>query len=305
MYDLTIVGGGPAGTSVAVYAARKRLKSILITEEWGGQSNVSEDVQNWIGTPHISGAELGKAFEAHVREYADDVVGIVSPAKVTKVEKAEGGFRTTTDKGEVYDSKAVFLGVGSSRRKLPAKGADQFEHKGLTYCASCDGPLFSGRDVVVVGGGNAGFETAAQLLAYTNSVTLFEFNEKFLADEVTVEKLQKNEKFKAFTNTEVTEVLGDAFVTSIKYKNQATGEETGMATGGVFVEIGLIPNTGMVKDLVELNERNQIVVDPYTQRTNVDGVWAAGDATDGRYHQNNIASGDAVKAIEDMYGFLR
>lgn len=305
MYDLVIVGGGPAGTSVAVYAARKRLKSVIITEEWGGQSNVSEDIQNWIGTPHISGADLGKAFEAHVREYADDVVDIVSPAKVEKVEKVDGGFKTTTDKGESYESRAVFLGVGSSRRKLPAKGADEFEHKGLTYCASCDGPLFSGRDVVVVGGGNAGFETAAQLLAYTNSVTLLEFNEKFVADEVTVEKLQKNEKFKALTNVEVTEVIGEAFVTGIRYKDRGTGEETELPTGGVFVEIGLIPNTDMVKGLVELNERNQIVVDPYTQRTSVEGVWAAGDATDGRYHQNNIASGDAVKAIEDMYGYLR
>tara|TARA_B100000745_G_scaffold76029_1_gene45988 strand:+ start:3341 stop:4258 length:918 start_codon:yes stop_codon:yes gene_type:complete len=305
MYDLVIVGGGPAGTSVAVYAARKRLRSVIVTEEWGGQSNVSEDIQNWIGTPHISGANLGKAFEAHVKEYADDVIEMVSPARVTKIEKTEEGFKTTCDGGKSYGSKAVFLGVGSARRKLPAKGADAFEHKGLTYCASCDGPLFSGRDVVVVGGGNAGFETAAQLLAYTNSVTLFEFNDKFLADEVTVEKLQKNEKFKALTNVEVTEVLGETLVTGIKYKDRGTGKETELPTGGVFVEIGLIPNTAMVKDLVTLNEHNQIVVDPYTQRTSVEGIWAAGDATDGRYHQNNIASGDAVKAIEDMYGYLR
>ena len=305
MNDLTIVGGGPAGVSVAVYAARKRLQSTIITEEWGGQSNVSADIQNWIGTPHISGANLAKAFEAHVKEYAESIVDIVEPAKVEKIEKIDGGFKTNTDKGETYESRAVFIGVGSRRRKLPAKGADEFEHKGLTYCATCDGPLFSGRDVVVIGGGNAGFETAAQLLAYTNSVTLFEFGEKFLADEVTVEKLTKNEKFKALTNVEVTEVRGEAFVTGIIYKDRESGEEKQMDTGGVFVEIGMIPNTDMVKDLVELNERNHIVVDPYTQRTNVEGVWAAGDCTDGRYHQNNIASGDAVKAIEDMYGFLR
>ena len=309
MYDLTIIGGGPAGTSVAVYAARKRLKSVLITQEWGGQSNVSEDVQNWIGIPHISGTDLGKAFEAHVREYSEDVVDIVSPAKVTKVERidqdGQQSFKVTTEKGETYESKAVFLGVGSARRKLPAKGADTFEHKGLTYCATCDGPQFSGRDVVVIGGGNAGFETAAQLLAYARSVTLLEFNEKFLADEVTVEKLTKNENFKAIPNVEIVEVTGEAFVSGITYKSRENGEETKLPTGGVFVEIGMIPNTDMVKDLVELTERNQIKVDPYTQRTSIEGVWAAGDATDGRYHQNNIASGDAVKAIEDMYGFLR
>ena len=305
MFDLVIIGGGPAGTAVAVYAARKRLKSVIITQEWGGQSNVSADVQNWIGIPHISGTDLGKAFEAHVKEYADDIVDIVSPATVTAVKKTDGGFIATTESGDTYESRAVFLGVGSNRRKLPAKGADEFEHKGLTYCATCDGPLFSGKDVVVIGGGNAGFETAAQLLAYTNSVTLLEFNDTFLADEVTVEKLRANETFKALTNVEVTEVVGDGFVTGVIYKDRATGEETTLPTGGVFVEIGMIPNTDMVKDLVELTERKHIKVDPYTQRTSVEGIWAAGDATDGRYHQNNIAAGDAVKAIEDMYTYLR
>ena len=304
-YDLTIIGGGPAGVSVAVYAARKRLKSVLITQEWGGQSNVSEDIQNWIGTTHISGVDYAKAFEAHVREYADDVIDIVTPAKVEKVEKSGDGFKVTTDKGKTYESKAVFLGVGSSRRKLPAKGADKFEHKGLTYCASCDGPLFSGRDVAVIGGGNAGFETASQLLAYTKSVTLLEFNDKFLADEVTVEKLKKHKNFKALTNVETTEVVGEAFVTGIKYKDRESGKEVDLPVGGVFVEIGLIPNTAMVKDLLELNKYNMIKVDPYTQRASVEGIWAAGDSTDGLYHQNNIASGDAVKAIEDMYGYLR
>ncbi|MAJ97399.1 MAG: hypothetical protein CMI56_02170 [Parcubacteria group bacterium] len=305
MFDVAIIGGGPAGTSVAVYAARKRLKSVLITEEWGGQSNVSEDIQNWIGTPHISGSDLANSFEAHVREYADDVINIHSPAKVETIEKIGGGFKVVTNTGESYESKAVFIGVGSNRRTLPAKGADKFEHKGLTYCASCDGPLFTGRDVVVVGGGNAGFETAAQLLAYTNSVTLLEFNDTFLADEITVEKLLKNDKFKALKNVEVTEVVGESFVTGIKYTDRATGEETERATSGIFVEIGMIPNTAMVKGLVDLDERNMIKVDPYTQRTSVEGIWAAGDCTDGLYHQNNIAAGDAVKAIEDMYGYLR
>lgn len=305
MYDLVIIGGGPAGTSVAVYAARKRLKSVLITEEWGGQSNVSDDIQNWIGTPHISGAELAKAFEAHVREYADDVIDIVVPAKVEKIKKTDDGFTVTTNKEETYEAKAVFIGVGSTRRRLPAEGADAFEHKGLTYCASCDGPLFSGRDVVVVGGGNAGFETAAQLLAYTNSVTLLEHGDNFAADEITVEKLEKNEKFTAIKNAEVTHVHGEAFVTGLTYKDTNTGNVTTLETGGIFVEIGMIPNTDMVKGLVELNERNMIKVDPYTQQTSVKGIWAAGDCTDVKYHQNNIASGDAVKAIEDMYGFLR
>jgi alkyl hydroperoxide reductase subunit F len=308
-HDLIIIGGGPAGTAAAVYAARKRLKTVLITEEWGGQSNVSLDVQNWIGIPHLSGAELARKFEEHVREYANEVVDIISPARVVSVSKSDNGFAVSTDKDKTYQARAAFVAVGSHRRKLPAKGADEFEHRGLTYCASCDGPLFSGRDVAVIGGGNAGFETAAQLLAYTNSVTLLEFGGKFPADEITVEKLLKNPKFKAITNAETTEVLGEppvgGFVTGIIYKDRTTGKEHKLDVGGVFVEIGLIPNTDILTGLLELDKHKRVIADPYTQRTSVEGIWAAGDCTDVRYHQNNIAAGDAVKAIEDMYGFLR
>ncbi len=305
MYDMIIIGAGPAGTTAAVYAARKRLKTVLITQEWGGQSNVSADIQNWIGTPHISGDELAQSFEAHVKEYADDVVDIVSPARATGVARSDSGFIVTTDKGETYEALTIFLAVGSQRRRLPAKGADEFEHKGLTYCATCDGPLFSGRDVAVIGGGNAGFETAAQLLEYAKSVTLLEYNEDFVADEVTVEKLQKNDNFTGITNAETTEILGEQFVTGLTYKDRVSGEEHTLDVGGVFVEIGMIPNTDIVADLVELNERKHIKVDPYTQQTTTEGIWAAGDCTDVLYHQNNIAAGDAVKALENMYGYLR
>lgn len=304
MHDLIIIGGGPAGVTAGVYAARKKLKTVLITDDWGGQSMVSSDIQNWIGYPHISGTDLAKKLEEHLREYAGDVVEIAHPDKANKVQKTEKGFKVITEKGNEYEAKTMLLAVGSARRKLPAKDADKFEHKGLTYCASCDGPLFSGRDVIVVGGGNAGFESAAQLLAYAKSVTLFEFGDNFAADEVTVEKLKKNENFKALTNVEVTEILGDQFVTGIKYKDKTTGEENDLETAGVFVEIGMIPNTDLVKNIVELNKYKNVIVDPRTQKTNTSGVWAAGDCTDGLYHQNNIAMGDAVKALEDIYVHL-
>ncbi len=304
MHQLIIIGGGPAGVTAGVYAARKLLKTVFITDEWGGQSTVSDDIQNWIGSPHISGTDLAKNFETHLREYAGDIVKIVHPARAKKVEKIDGGFKVETTKGEVYEAKTVLLSVGSARRKLPAKNADKFEHKGLTYCASCDGPLFSGRDVIVIGGGNAGFESAAQLLAYAKSVTLFEFGDTFAADEVTVEKLKKNKNFKALTNVEVTEIVGDQFVTGVKYKDKVSGEEKEMETGGVFVEIGMIPNTNLVKGVVELDKFGRVVVNPRSQKTSTDGIWAAGDCTDVLYHQNNIASGDAVKALEDIYVYL-
>lgn len=302
MYDLAIIGGGPAGCSAGVYAARKLLKSVLITEAFGGQSIDSADVQNWIGTPHISGPDLAKAFETHVRAYAGDVVDIVTGTRVTKVEKTGEHFTVTTSAGKTFETKTVLVTTGGQRRKLQAPGADLFEHKGLTYCATCDGPLFAGQDVVVVGGGNAAFETAAQLLAYSKSVTLLS-RSAFRADPVTVQTVLKDPKMTGAENTEILEITGDKFVKSLKYKD-AEGEHT-LAVGGIFVEIGLIPSTDYLKGVVELNELGRVVVDPWTQRTTTPGIWAAGDCTSALYHQNNIAAGDAVKALEDIYIALK
>lgn len=304
--DLIIIGAGPAGTAAAVYAARKRLSTVLITEEWGGQSTVSDDIQNWIGFPHISGADMAKSFKTHVEEYAGDVVTIVSPARAEKVLKnPDGTITVESNKGESYTAHALLITVGSRRRKLPATGADQFEHKGLTYCASCDGPLFTGQDVVVVGGGNAGFETAAQLLAYVKSVTLLEHGDAFKADPITVEKLMANPAFTGITNADTKEVHGDALVNGLTYTNNKTGEEKLLNVTGVFVEIGLLPNTDILGDAVPLNQYKQVITDPRTQKTNTPGIWAAGDCTDTLYHQNNIAAGDAVRALEDIYKTLK
>lgn len=305
MYDLTIIGAGPAGVTAGVYAARKRLKTAFITEEWGGQSNTSADIQNWIGFPHISGTDLAIKLEEHLREYADDIVDIFAPARVTSISPKDDGFLITTNKDEQYDTRAVLIATGSRRRRLAIPGADEFENKGLTYCATCDGPLFTDKDIVIVGGGNAGFETAMQLLEYAKSVTLFEYGDKFPADAITVENLQKNDKFTAYTGIETLEVIGEQFVTGLKYKDKATGEEKVIEVGGIFVEIGMVPNTDIIAEFVDLNERNHVKVNPHTQRTSMDGIWAAGDCTDVHYHQNNIAVGDAIKAIENMHSYLR
>jgi len=303
-YDLIIIGGGPAGSSAGVYAARKRLKTAIITDEFGGQSKVSEDIQNWIGTVSISGADLAKDLKKHVEAYSDNVLEIKEGEKVISVTKSDNVFVVKTEKGEEYTAKTIFAAAGSHRRKLGVPGADVFEHKGLTYCATCDGPLFSGKDVVVIGGGNAGFETAAQLLAYAKSVTLLHTGAEFKAAPITVDKVLKQEGMKAITNVETLEIKGDKMVNAIVYKNKETGEQIELPTGGVFVEIGQMPTTEFIKDLVETNEYNQIVIDPWTQKTSNSGIWAAGDSTNIRYHQNNIAVGDAVKAIEDIYTTL-
>ncbi len=305
MYDLIIIGGGPAGVTAAIYAARKKLKTAFIASAWGGQSTVSEDIQNWIGTPHIAGSELAESFKNHLEEYATDTVDIRVPAYAETVAKTDTGFAVTLKDGATLEGKTLFLAVGSVRRKLSVPGAEAFEHKGLTYCATCDGPLFADRDVLVVGGGNAGFETAAQLLEYAKSVTLIDRNPTFKADEVTVAKLSAHPNFTALPSTDILEITGEQFVGGVRLKNNVTNEETTMPIGGIFAEIGMVPGTALVEGVVELNERKQIVTDPYTQQTKTPGVWAAGDCTDGRYHQNNIASGDAVKALEDLYAFLK
>lgn len=311
MVDLVIIGGGPAGVSAAVYAARKLIKSVIIADEFGGQSVVSADIQNWIGTPHISGMDLAKSMEKHVREYAGETLQIVDRSRVSEVKKREQDGKTVFDvivskKGgvtETFSTKAVLVGTGSIRRKLEAVGADIFEHKGLTYCATCDGPLFSGQPVVVVGGGNAAFESALQLAAYCSHVYILNRTETFRADEVTVASAKKKENISIITNAIINEVAGSKLVEKILYTEGTEKKE--LVVSGVFVEIGQVPNTAYVKDIVETTEVGNIKVDPRTQRTSQDGIWAAGDCTDGLYHQNNIASGDAVKALEDIYVWLQ
>lgn len=303
MYDLTIIGGGPAGVSAGVYAARKLLKTLFISPEFGGQSIVSDDIQNWIGTPHIAGAQLAKDLETHLKTYAGDVVDIKSDY-VTHISKTDTGFSITTNSG-TYESKTVLIATGSHRRKLDIPGADTYDHRGVTYCASCDGPFFTGQDVVVVGGGNAAFESAAQLLAYAKSVTLLNRTEKFRADELTVAKLKQHQNFTIITNAIPVEVIGEKLATGLVYEDRITKEKITLNTPGIFVEIGAIPTTEFAKDVVTLNSQGYVPVDPRTQKTSTEGIWAAGDCTDGLYHQNNIAAGDAVKALEDIYLHLK
>ncbi len=309
IYDLIIIGGGPAGAAAAVYAARKRLSTLFITAEWGGQSVVSEQIYNWIGTPSLSGNELAENFKKHVLANTGgnstlevkEGEKVISLVKNTDLSAQAGEFLIKTESGLEFNSKTILIASGSGRRKLEAKNADRLEHKGLTYCASCDGPVFADLDVVVIGGGNAGFETAAQLLAYCKSVTLLNRSDVFRADEITVEKVLKNPKMQAIKNVDILEVKGDKFVDGLIYKDTKTGEIKELKVSGIFVEVGQIPNTSYAKDVVPMDAIGRIKIDYATQKTETPGIWAAGDCTNVLYHQNNIAAGDAVRALEDIY----
>lgn len=303
IYDLIIIGGGPAGCAATVYAARKQLKTLMIVYEFGGQSSVSDTIYNWVGTPEISGADLAKSLKDHALSYKGAYLDVVESKNVHGITKTADHYTVTTDTAESYESRAVLITSGSGRRKLEIPGADTFDTKGVMYCATCDGPLFSGMPVAVIGGGNAALEAVLQLAQYATHVTLLHRSESFRADAITVNRVEQLPNVTLKRNIELVEIVGDGFVNGITFKEN--GETVELPVNGVFVEIGQIPNTDFAASVAEIDTYKKIVVDPINQRTKTPGVWAAGDCTNGLYHQNNIAAGDAVKAVEDLYVWLK
>lgn len=306
MYDVIIIGGGPGGVAAGVYAARKKMKTLLVTDTFGGQSLVSNDIQNWIGTKSISGFDLGKSLEEHLR--AQEGIEIVEGELVTSVAKkggADGGFTVATNGGKTFDTKYILLTSGSSRKKLGVPGEKQFDGKGVVYCTTCDAPLFGEKTVVVIGGGNSALEGVLDLIAYASKIYLMVRSEILKGDPISQEKIKANPKVEILWNSVIEEIRGEKFVTGIKYKNVKTGESKDLPLDGVFVEIGLVPNSDFVKDLVRINEYGRVIIDGKTQQTSQPGIWAAGDVTDGLYDQNNISVGDSIKAVLNIYDQLK
>jgi len=304
LYDLVIIGGGPAGISAGVYSARKRLKTLFITSEFGGQSSTSTCIENWIGEIFLTGEELAKKLREHLEHYRGEFLEIKDRARAKSVTKTDSGFTVTIEDGQVFEGKTVIIATGSSRRKLSVPGASEYESKGIVYCATCDAPLFSGSPVAVIGGGNAGFETASQLLAYASEITIIEQSPTFRAEKITVDKLLANPKIKGITNAQITAIKGEKFVTSLSYKNLTDGTEHDLPVSGVFVEIGNTPATDFIKGTVETAPNGAIKIDARSGQTNIEGIWAAGDCADNLYHQNNIAAGQGALAVEDVYTYL-
>ena len=302
MYDLIIVGGGPGGVAAGVYADRKKLKTLLITDEFGGQSKVSDEIQNWIGTKSISGFDLSKILEEHLR--AQKEIEIVDDDLVSAVAKTDAGFEISTKKGKKYQTKTVLLVSGSHHKQLGVPGEDKFNGRGVAYCSTCDAPLFAGKDMVVAGGGNSALEAVVDLIPYATKIYLLVRSDKLKGDPVTQDKIKASDKVEIIFNAEVQEVLGDQFVTSVKYLDRTSNSIKELSVGGIFVEIGSAPNSDFVKGVVEINQYGYIVTDPKNQRTSVLGIWAAGDVTDCPFRQNNISAGDSIKALLDLYNYL-
>lgn len=304
IYELIIVGGGPAGVAAGVYAARKKIKTLLITDSFGGQSLVSADVQNWIGTKSVSGYDLAKMFEEHL--LAQEDIEIIDGEFVEKTEETEKGLRVTTKSGKSYDTKHLLFALGSRRKKLGVLGETEFDGKGVAYCSICDAPIFKDKTVAVVGGGNAGLEAVVDLFPYAKKIYLIVRSDTIKGDPITQEKVKSNPKTEIIFNALTEEIIGNDFVTGLRYLDKTGGQNQTktLALDGVFVEVGILPNSDPVKNLAKLNERREIIVNHKTQETSHPKIWAAGDATDAPYKQNNISAGDAVKAVLNIYDHI-
>ena len=297
MYDVIIIGAGAAGITAAIYAARANLNFEIISKDVGGLTLWSPDIENYTGFHNLTGVQLVEKFEEHMKDYDINV----KPESVEKVEKKDDNFLVKTDQGE-YETKSVVIAAGSSPRKLGVKGADEFEGKGLAYCATCDGPLFAGKDVAVIGGGDSALAAALTLIQMANKIYIINMTGELTGKDNSLrDKVLESGKVEVINNAKTTEVFGEQFVTGMKYEQD--GEEKQLDVQGVFVEIGHIRNTEMVKDLVELNEKNEIVVDK-TGKTSVEGVYAAGDITDLPGKQSIIAAGDGSRALLNAFAFI-
>lgn len=303
MYELLIIGGGPAGIGAGVYAARKKMRTLLIADSFGGQSLVSAGIENWIGTKLITGYELAKNLEDHLRHFQKDI-DIWDGERVAKIEKIEGGFRVTTTGGKTAESKTILVCSGSRRRRLGIPGEDRLDAKGVAWCSICDAPFFKDKAVAIVGGGNAGLEAAIDLKSYASKIYILQRSDKLSGDPVTQEKVLAIPGLTVIYRALTQEILGDNFVSGLRYKDAISGEETTLALGGVFVEVGSLPNSDFVKDLVKIDDYGQIVTDARTQKTSLGGIWAAGDVSDVLYKQNNISVGDAIRGVLNIFDWL-
>ncbi len=302
MFDLIIVGGGPAGVSAGIYAARKKINFLLITENFGGQSVVASEIQNWIGVKSISGFELAQKMEDHLRAQED--IQIEEGSVVEKVEKSGSGFKVILKNGKSFETRTILAATGGRRRRLGVPGEKNFDGKGVAYCSTCDAPMFSKKTVAVVGGGNSALGAIKDLSAYADKIYLFVRSEIIKGDPVLLEDIKKDKKVKILFNSEITEILGDKFVNGVKYLDKKENKVNELALDGVFVEIGSVPNSEFLGDLVNKNGYNEVVVDHKNQKTSHAGIWAAGDITDLPYRQNNISASDGIKAILSIKDFL-
>jgi len=295
LYDLIIIGGGPAGITAAIYSARNKIDFMIITINIGGQVVLSSEIENYTGFQYITGEELKAKFQEHLKKYKFRL----EIEEVKKIEKENSLFKIITD-SNFYLSKTAIVATGRRPRELRVPGEKEFKNRGVTYCAICDAPLFEGLDVAVIGGGNSGLEAVLQLIKIAKSINLIEINPQLKADKVLIEKAMASDKVRIWTNTRIEEIIGDKVVKGIKIKKN--DKEIFLPIQGVFIEIGSVPNSEIV-DFVDKNEYGEIIVNCKCE-TNVPGLFAAGDVTNVPEKQIVVAAGEGCKAALSAFKYL-
>ena len=300
MYDLMIIGGGPAGLTASVYAARKSLKTLLVSIDIGGQPNWTSDVENYMGYQLIEGPALIDKFHTQISQYPiDQKIG----EKVTKLKKIKGGFEAVSETGNKYQSKVVIFATGKSPKKLNVPGEATLTGKGVTYCATCDGPLFSGQRVAVVGGGNSALEAVLDMLKIAEHVDLVSLTQ-LTADPILIEKLKGAKNLSIFTEYQTEKIEGKKFVEGMVIKDLKGGKSKQLKVTGIFIEIGLVPNSKPVSELINLNKQGEVPISCDCETTTI-GLYAAGDVTDVPEKQIVIAAGEGAKAALQAHRYLQ
>ncbi len=305
-FDVLIIGGGPAGAAAAVYAARKGIRTGIASERFGGQVLDTMGIENFISVKETEGPKFAHALEEHVRNYDVDIMNLQRAKALVLVPGIGSGtdlIEIQLESGASLKSRSVIISTGARWRNINVPGEQAFKNKGVAYCPHCDGPLFKGKRVAVIGGGNSGVEAAIDLAGIVGHVTLIEFDTVLRADAVLQRKLMSLKNIEVFTNAQTTEITGDQKVNGLLYKDRATGELKRVELEGVFIQIGLLPNTDWLKGVVELTKHGEIIVDARGQ-TSVPGVFAAGDVTTVPFKQIIIAAGDGAKAALGAFDYL-
>ena len=291
LYDFVAIGGGPAGYNAALYAKRKGLKTLVIAKKPGGQLLNTSSVDNYLGFVELSGEELSEHFIEHIQSID---VKEVNDQAIEAIQKVGEIFELTMENGDVLKTRTVLVATGSNPRKLGVKGEDTFANAGVAYCAICDAPLFKGKDVIIAGGGNSAVEAAIDVAKIAKQVTLVH-RSQFRADQVLIDKMMAQSNITIHLESQILEIVGDVKMRGIKALNKKTNEEFSVEADGIFIEIGNIPNSGLVKDLVDLNANQEVIVNR-KQETSLPGLYAAGDVTDTPYKQIIVATAEGAKA---------
>lgn len=303
IYDLIIIGAGPAGMTAGVYAARKKLKTLIISKDIGGQAAWSSDIENYLGFSMVTGADLVNKFEHHLEEFKEDVELRVVIAGIKKIVKKSKTFVVEIGDGNKEEARAIILAGGKVPRELGVDGEKEYLNKGVTYCAWCDGPLFKNKDVAIIGGGNSALDSALNVSKIVNQIYLINITPELTGDPVMIDRVLAMPKIRVLNNTEVVGIEGHKTVESLRIKSRDGGLEKDLPVSGIFIEIGFLPATEYLKDLIKLNKLGEIIIDKENM-TSVKGIFAAGDITDVLEKQIITAAGEGAKAAIQASKYL-